>query len=536
LPVVLFLGLHLPAIDYEFVWTDQGEIENGLLIREPGHILAAFSEPMYPDLARLSPGAAQPYYRPLHTAVVSLVDHHVGRRPSAFRAVNLVLGAATVAVFWLLVWLLLGDPRAAALAAALVAVHPAGIEDYVWIAGLPSSLATLFVVCSLVCVPLITRARTVAAQFGLIAGSSLCLVAGLLSKESAIVTPALSVASIFALLALRGGDQAGADARSVWPWPRPLLALVVAQLCIAGFYTLWLRPVILGDVLSGAPYVGGDVMVHLATAMGTWPNRIAWLFLPLSSTTSDVVRLSSFAQPMPLAGLALLLSAPYVWIRLLRARPLAALGWAWIWIAFLPTSGVVPLTHMVAVRYLSLSVFGMALIMVDVVSGVANRSDSSRRRLLVGMLCVALVLGLAQRTLVRLPDWQSDLVLFEREVDRHPLYREGYYVLATALAEEGRFAEAKQRIVELGLAEEAFAGHSSFLRRTDALVFVCGLNLELGEAAETVQLMAGKLGPGSGLVRTAPRLVACVAESLDRVGRGNEARELRRALARPDGR
>lgn len=535
--MVLFLGVHLPAIGYDFVWTDQGEIENGLLVRQPGRILAAFAEPMHPELAQLSPGAVQPYYRPLHVVVVSLIDHHLGRRPSAFRAVNLAVGAATVAAFWLLVRLLLGDARLAALAAALVAVHPAGIENYVWIAGLGSALAALFIVCSLLGVPLIQRARSVPEKIALIAGSSLGLVTGLLCKEAAIVTPALSVASIFTLVGLDSGDVGEADARPVWPWPRALFALVVAQLCIVGFYVLYLRPAILGGILSGAPYVGDDVIVHFATAMATWPNRLAWLLLPFQSTTSDVVRISSFAQPLALAGLALLLSAPYVWYRLVRERhPLAALGWAWIWIAFLPTSGLVPLTHMVAVRYLSLPVFGMALIIIDVVSAAVRNSGDPRRRFAVGALCAILVFGLAQRTLVRIPDWQSDLVLFGREVERHPLYREGYYILAVALAEEGRFEEAKQRIVQLQLAEEASAGYSSFLRRSDALVLVCGLNLELGEAAATVQLLAGRLRPDSSLIRTAPRLMACAAESLDRVGRTNEARELRRALDRPGGR
>ena len=45
LPALVFTGLYLRALDYEFVWTDKGEIEQESLIRPPDQLLDAFQRP-----------------------------------------------------------------------------------------------------------------------------------------------------------------------------------------------------------------------------------------------------------------------------------------------------------------------------------------------------------------------------------------------------------------------------------------------------------------------------------------------------------
>ena len=108
-PVLIFLALHLRSLDYEFVWTDHSEVKRGLIIRPPGHILSAFGEPMWPSLDGIDRDAQQPYYRPLQVVALSLIDHHMGRRPSNFRSFNLAIGALTLFAFALLVRMLVGE-------------------------------------------------------------------------------------------------------------------------------------------------------------------------------------------------------------------------------------------------------------------------------------------------------------------------------------------------------------------------------------------------------------------------------------------
>lgn len=144
LPSLLLIALHWPALDHEFVWTDQGEIVHGILIQPPGRLLESFTQPMHPELGSLAPGSAQPYYRPLQVVVATTIDSEFGRRPRAFRSVTLALGALTMGLFAGLCWWLFRDPMQTAIAAAIAAAHPVGIEMYVWIASLAGAPA-LFV-------------------------------------------------------------------------------------------------------------------------------------------------------------------------------------------------------------------------------------------------------------------------------------------------------------------------------------------------------------------------------------------------------
>ena len=91
LPSVLLIALYWPSLDHDFAWTDQGEIEHGILIQQQGRLLEAFVQPMHPHLALLAPGAVQPYYRPLQAVVASVIDAEFGKRPRAFRSITIGL-------------------------------------------------------------------------------------------------------------------------------------------------------------------------------------------------------------------------------------------------------------------------------------------------------------------------------------------------------------------------------------------------------------------------------------------------------------
>ena len=143
LPPLLFLGLQLRTVSYEFVWNDHTEIEQGTLIRPPGELMLAFVEPMHRGLDFRWEGVRQPYYRPLHAIAASLVHATVGERPTAYRTVSLAAGTVTIALFTAFAWMVLGRIGPALFAGLVSAFHPAGIEVYVWISGMSQVLSAL---------------------------------------------------------------------------------------------------------------------------------------------------------------------------------------------------------------------------------------------------------------------------------------------------------------------------------------------------------------------------------------------------------
>jgi tetratricopeptide (TPR) repeat protein len=549
LPALVFTGLYLRALDYEFVWTDKGEIEEGSLIRPPDQHLDAFRRPMHANLDFRLAGTRQSFYRPLQVALVSLIHEWQGKEPRYYRAAGLAVGAATAVLFTALAWLLFRRLGPAVLAGTILAVHPGGIEVYVWIAGLSAALADFFAVLSLLAAVLALRATRGGPRILLSLLSALALGLGLLSKEHAVVIPALVFACAVSLGVLEQRPS---------PEPRtqrrpPLWATAGALLLVQGLlvlsYVVWWRPRVLGGVGAGAPPIGGSAETQLLSALALWPRSLGWLLLPLQSTTSDVVRVvTSALDPISWLGILLAAASLVAWFLFLRRGwAVAALALAWIWIAYLPTAGIVPLLHARAERNLCLSLFGVALLWPAVGTELVRMLRPCARRPVFALgrvrweagtvgvaLAVLLVAVLAQRTWSRTPDWRSRLTLFERDVARDPLYREGKYQLAAALFEAERGAEAKQQLEALFAGSSQFEGWSSYLRLMDAYELYCVVNQTLGRPEDTVRFFDEKLGSNTRLTRSMPGFLFCSGHALEAVGRIEEALEIYSRLTRMD--
>jgi hypothetical protein len=228
-------------------------------------------------------------------------------------------------------------------------------------------------------------------------------------------------------------------------------------------------------------------------------------------------------DPQMLIALGLAGGSAWLGLRFLRdGRELAALALAWIWIAFLPTSGLVPLNHMRGERYLSLSLFGIALLWPALArTSALSGADSTRRALTVGLavLCIA---GLGQRSWHRMPDWRSQQSLFQSDVERDPLYREGYHELAKAYIDTGDYPSAKATLTRLTQMGPDFAGHHSYLRAEEAVEMYCRLSLALGEPEDSLPFFID-LTADSPRVRALPQLALCGALILHASGESERA-------------
>ena len=529
LPAILFLGLQLRTVSYQFVWTDHTEIEHGTLIRPPGELMLAFVEPMHRSLNFRWEGVRQPYYRPLHAIAASLVHAAVGERPAAYRTVSLAAGAAAIGLFTVFAWMVLGRVGAALFAGLVAALHPAGIEVYVWISGMSQALSVLFVLSSLLAGLGALRAARPGRALAWGAASGLALVLALLSHENGSVTPVLLVALVLSEAARVQG----------WTprWVRALLPRAAALLLLHGaltaaFLGVWRRFVLGGFTPSGGSLLGGSLVTQWLSALASWPRALGWLFLPIYSSTSDRIRIvSSFADPGIWLGVGLVVSSALVWLWMLhRGRAGAALGLAWIWLAYLPSANLIPAAHPWAERYIFLSVFGMALLLADVGPLLVSRVPLPTRSAVAALLAFGFAFGLGQRSWSRAPDWRSDRALFERDIARDPLYREGRFELAMLLYREGRHREAKRVLEPVLEPSEEMRAHASFLREADAFELDCHLSLALRTPGRAVQRFRQLEQRGSSAARS-PAVRLCAGHALERRGRHAEALELYRRLA-----
>jgi tetratricopeptide (TPR) repeat protein len=500
--VLAVLGLYGRALDYQLAWMDETEIGAGAIVLAPGESWTrAFTRPLH-----ASAQGVNPYYRPLQIVVATAVHRVAGPAPRFYRAVLLGLAIGTCTAFGALALLLFESVPLAVAATLVAAAHPAMIEAWVWISGLGESLAGCFALASVGCGALVLAGRGGRAGLALSLAS---LLLALLSKEKAVVVPAL----LAALALARGGVRGLAGDRSA------------AGLVGAGFgiVTLYLvaRPLLMGRGLAAAAPIGGDWGTHLLSALASWPAGFLWLLFPLHSSASDGVAIvRSAADPRVWLGALLPLASLAAAVLLARrGRPVAAFGLAWIWIAFLPTANLFPQIHARAERYWFLSVFGWALLAVDLFDALAARAAPRARASVAAGVGVALALFLAGRTWTRTPDWQSTESLFRADLVRDPDFREGRFHLAGVLIAARRFGEAD---AELRRLREAPGARTGYVNAIGVEQLACAVDVGLGRNAQALAdfARAERDVPGAA---ADPGLRSCAAQALEAMGRSAEA-------------
>lgn len=191
----------LPALGGEFVWDDTLLIGTNAFIRDLSRLGEALTHDFWhnPQSLAGSSGLSRLYYRPVVTLAYALQFRVFGEHPAGYHLVNLALhlGCVVLAFGWLRRRIGTrgdeGDHRLAALAwvmgAALFAVHPSRPESVAWISGSTDLWLGLFALLGL-------RAWDEHPRLGGALLAGLCFFFATLSKETAVVLPALLLVDI----------------------------------------------------------------------------------------------------------------------------------------------------------------------------------------------------------------------------------------------------------------------------------------------------------------------------------------------------
>src|SRR2546425_4891246 len=320
------------------------------LVHSVQGVWRAFTGPYWP------PDLGGQMYRPLPLATFA-VDWTIAHgHPVWFHAMNL-LWHAGVAVIVLLVALRFPSPegrgdqgvRTAFVAGLVFAVHPVHVEAVANVVGLAELMAAAGVCLAVY--------AAVVRQDVLLSGAALVL--GLLSKENAVVAPAL----------IGWAWIVGLPSRPP-PTSRRMLAFVVSWAVIAGAY-IAVRGVVLhpyARLHATAPvFLGESAFAGRLTAIAALGDVMRLLVFPLtlrvdySPAERTIVR--SLLDGRFVIGLACL--ALWAWLLVMawrRQRRLETYGLGWIAIAFLPVSNLLFSTGvLLAERTLYLPSVGLAL-------------------------------------------------------------------------------------------------------------------------------------------------------------------------------
>lgn len=313
-------------------------------------------------------------YRPFTVFSLS-VDYAIWQRwAPGFRLTNLALHAVNGFLVFLLCTSLTGNGIIPVAAMLIYIVHPVHTEAVTSIVG----RGDLFSACFLLAAWLLFRK-------GKPVWSALLFAFALLSKENAIVLPAILVLDLW----LAGGFDRDSRTKSIWR--------LLVYVPIAAAYLL-LRFSVLGalGIPHGAQYMAGRLTYfeRLLTAGRVFINYLILIFFPVNVAGDydyNAIPIAHASSWDAWLGLLLIVAIGLwaLWYR--RRNRIVSLGVLFAFVVFLPASNwIVPISVLMAERFLYLPLIGISIALAFAYNAIAN----ARQRQLVaaGGLLIAIVL------------------------------------------------------------------------------------------------------------------------------------------------
>ncbi len=441
---------YAPSLGGDFVWDDVILIRDNQSLHDLPRALREAGGDLFGGSAG-ERSLRSGYARPVVVLLNALTWSAFGGRPLPYRASNLALHLAAVLLLAGLLRRLGLSSWAAAVAAAVFALHPAQTEAVAFISGRPDLLAALACLAA-ACLYFDARRRPGRAARARLGAALLCALCGLGAKEIALVLPvALAAAELLGL----GRSAAPPRERARWALGLLLVALGLAALRL----TLGPTPGLAGAPLGARIWAAGRlVWLYAGLLFVPLDGRVSFDGLPLGAAGLRA------AAGLAVAGVALGVAALQA-----RQRPRWALACLWLLLFLLPVLQLVPLPTAAAQRYLYLPLVGLALAAGLGVDGLLRglRARPLAQRWGVAAALGLAVAGLAWGSAARAATWHDELILWRSEIARGHAGTAALQNLAAALAERGERGQAARLLLR---AWESQPGHPVVFRSLIRLI------------------------------------------------------------------
>lgn len=409
LVLALALGAHFLGLFGTWHYDDFHTIVQNTNLDDPRSLGGFFV-----DKRLCSQDPASGMYRPMLFLSFALNKHLCGREAWGFLLGNLAIHVACAGLAFALARELArragGDRARACLVATCVgtlyAIHPLLNEGVSYVSARSTTLATMFVLGSMLCA--VRAALVEKPRWDLAAAAWLLAAAGCFTKEIAVMAPLL-FASIALALASREQRRAAA-VLCLGLFAAVAIFLVVRGAVGGGELPRVSTSVEATDAFRGS---GRSAWVNLLTQVVVVARYLGLFFWPAGLSLDHEARvITSLGDPIFLAALALLGGLSVAALRAPRRRPLAAAGWLWFAFALAPTSSILPLNVLMNEHRLYLPAFGVFLWSSWALAPWLERAFAGARagalapRLALCLL-VLVCAGLGARTVARKLDFHT---------------------------------------------------------------------------------------------------------------------------------
>jgi Tfp pilus assembly protein PilF len=427
-PVALALMASANTLKNGFAFDDEEQVLNNRFIQTFANLPLEFTTTVWSFLGEK--GGISPYYRPLFTVLFTANYGFFGTQAWGWHLVNVLIHAAVTFLVFLVFKEATNRKSAAAIAAALFAVHPVHAESVAWISGIADPWLALFLLSAFY---FYLRYRATGRR-RLMAGALGFYFVALLCKETAIVLPLfVAYCELVHFKDSRTFRQKAIDVAAkgaLFVVPTGVYLLMRYHAIEAVFLTAPPR-FTLGEALTTAPLIMTKYFALLIVPLG---YNLHHFTLPVQSLTS-----------IAFIGPAALLAALAIGIYLSKS-PTLMFAAVWFVLFMVPPVAGARLfepQYSVQERYLYLPSMGFCLAVALGFEWLAARRFG---RVPATVVLIATVIALGVLGAYQNRVWNNTISLFQHIVETDPRSPLARTELATELYKAGRRQEAEAEV------------------------------------------------------------------------------------------
>jgi tetratricopeptide (TPR) repeat protein len=371
------------------------------------------------------------FYRPLQTVLYLIIYQLGGLSTFGFHLLNVALHAANACLVYTLGRRMKFDARAVFFAALIWALHPIHTEAVTYMSGTADLLYSFFCLLGLnILLPDFAPRKFLAA--------SLFMMLGLLSKETAVVFPALATVCLFALSKDRLILKTYARTWPLW--------------VMAGFYLfirfgfLSFNPQEFVNLHPELTDYGTHITLRITTFLATIPAYLGVLLWPEGlHMERQFPVVADWLAPQALTGTVLLAAVFFLIIRTAKNPHYSPLGWGLLWVmaAHFPQTGIlIPINALFLEHWMYLPSVGLAL---GGAQALQNHLIRREPRRIAAMLAVTLAVVLASLTFCQNKIWHDGVVFYKNILGHGEVSVRAHNNLGIAYSDRGDYPHALEQ-------------------------------------------------------------------------------------------
>jgi tetratricopeptide (TPR) repeat protein len=436
--VLLCLIVYYNSLSNGFVYDDLGIIVENSYIKQPGKLLPSLFSQSYFKFAGLEAS-----YRPVATLSYFLIYAVAELNPFYYHLASLALHTLNAILVYWLANLILQHRLRALMAGLLFACHPVLSEAVLCIAFNDDLLATFFFLLALILYIRI-KSDSLLSSTREYFPSLIFYFLGLLSKEMAITLP---VIILLYDLVLRDADRNALNFKRLLNLLGKRITFYAGYMAVSLVY-IYLRFFILYNPRESLKPSSGSLLERIIYLPGHIFSFIKLAIFPANLTADYAFSYpNSFFDSWNLIGVAVVLALVGIAFWVHRYSEEIFFGIWWFLITLAPVYNLIEIYNPMAERYLYLPIIGFCLVLpVAINAAVRKQIANITTANVVSLISLAVILSFyAAVTISRNADWQNNLVLWSKTIQRSPNSFVARGGLGMAYLERGQLDQAAEQ-------------------------------------------------------------------------------------------